>query len=100
MSTARCGTACDVCVPEERQHAIADRGVYAIVRHPFYAATPFVLFGLALWLESYAAVLFAIVPTMFVLIRLSLEERFLRRELPGYSEYAERVPHRLIPGVW
>ncbi|HST57854.1 MAG TPA: hypothetical protein VLK84_04130 [Longimicrobium sp.] len=29
-----------------------------------------------------------------------LEERFLLRELPGYAAYAERVRHRLIPGLW
>jgi len=33
-------------------------------------------------------------------IRLMLEERFLRRELPGYSEYAARVPYRMLPGIW
>jgi protein-S-isoprenylcysteine O-methyltransferase Ste14 len=35
-----------------------------------------------------------------MVIRLHLEERFLRRELPGYNDYTLRVPHRLIPGVW
>jgi len=84
----------------ERQHAVAVGGVYRIVRHPFYAGTVFVLVGLGLWLESYAAVLSAIVPITFMVIRLLLEERFLQRELPNYSEYAARVPHRLIPGIW
>ena len=77
-----------------------DTGVYGIVRHPFYAGTPFVLVGLGLWLESYTAVLFAVVPIALLVVRLRLEERFLRRELPGYREYAVRVPHRLLPGIW
>jgi protein-S-isoprenylcysteine O-methyltransferase Ste14 len=84
----------------EREHTVADRGVYAIVRHPFYAATPMVFVGLSLWLESYAAALAAVVPIALVVIRLRLEERFLFRELPGYSQYAQRVPHRLLPGIW
>jgi hypothetical protein len=42
----------------------------------------------------------AAVPLALMLIRLRLEERFLHRELPGYAAYAERVRHRLIPGVW
>lgn len=84
----------------ERGHAVADSGVYSVVRHPFYAADPLILIGLGLWLESYAAALCAIVPVSLMLIRLHLEERFLRRELPGYDEYTARVPHRLIPGVW
>ena len=59
-----------------------------------------VLVGLGLWLESYTSALFAVVPIAFLVVRLRLEERFLRRELPGYSEYAARVPHRLLPGIW
>ena len=84
----------------ERAHAVVDSGVYAVVRHPFYAADPLILLGLGLWLESYVAALAAVVPMALVVVRLRLEERFLRRELPGYQEYTTRVPHRLIPGVW
>lgn len=84
----------------ERAHVVADSGVYRVVRHPFYAADPLILAGLGLWLESYAAALCAVLPVSLMLIRLHLEERFLRRELPGYEEYAARVPHRLIPGIW
>jgi protein-S-isoprenylcysteine O-methyltransferase Ste14 len=84
----------------ERHHALVDSGVYGIVRHPFYAGTPLVLVGLGLWLESYTSALFAVVPIAFVLMRLEREERFLRRALPGYTEYAARVPHRLLPGIW
>ena len=29
-----------------------------------------------------------------------LEDRTLQAELAGYREYAERVPYRLLPGVW
>jgi protein-S-isoprenylcysteine O-methyltransferase Ste14 len=84
----------------ERGHAVADSGVYALVRHPFYAADPLILVGLGLWLQSYAAALCAIVPVALMVTRLILEERFLRRELPGYDAYTMRVPYRLIPGVW
>ena len=84
----------------ERNHAVADTGVYAIVRHPFYAATPLVLVGLSLWLESYTAALGAVIPAALVVVRLRAEERFLHRELPGYGAYAQRVRHRLLPGIW
>lgn len=85
---------------DERGHVVADSGVYAIVRHPFYAADPLIFIGLGLWLESYTAAVCAIVPIALMVTRLRLEERFLRRELPGYAAYTMRVPHRLIPGVW
>jgi protein-S-isoprenylcysteine O-methyltransferase Ste14 len=84
----------------ERAHAVADSGPYAFVRHPFYAADPLIHVGLGLWLESYVAVLCAVVPVVIMVIRLRLEERFLRCRLPGYDEYMRRVPHRLIPGIW
>ena len=87
-------------VQSERAHAVADSGVYRFVRHPFYAADPLIFVGLALWLESSTAALYALIPISLVIIRLQIEERFLRRELPGYDQYMMRVPHRLIPGVW
>ena len=33
-------------------------------------------------------------------IRIQIEEGTLRKELPGYNEYAARVRYRLIPRVW
>jgi protein-S-isoprenylcysteine O-methyltransferase Ste14 len=84
----------------ERAHSVADSGVYAVVRHPFYAADPLIYVGLALWLGSYVGALLAFIPVSLMVVRLGLEERFLRRELPGYHAYTLRVPHRLIPGVW
>lgn len=84
----------------EWAHTVVDSGVYSVVRHPFYAADPLILVGLGLWLESYFAVLFAVIPITFMVVRLCLEERFLQRELPGYQDYMLRVRHRLIPGFW
>ena len=83
----------------------ANRGVkvggpYRLVRHPMYAGIFIFNLGIALWLESYAAALGAVVPVALMIARLRLEERFLRRALPGYADYAARVPYRLGPGVW
>jgi protein-S-isoprenylcysteine O-methyltransferase Ste14 len=84
----------------ERAHAVADSGPYRVIRHPFYAADPLILVGLGLWLESYVAALGAAVPITLMVLRLLLEERFLCRELPGYTAYVDRVRFRLIPGIW
>jgi protein-S-isoprenylcysteine O-methyltransferase Ste14 len=65
-----------------------------------YAGNPLVNVGLSLWLGSYTAALFAIIPLALLVIRIGFEERFLRDELPGYGEYAARVRYRLVPGVW
>ena len=87
-------------VQHERSHLVVDSGVYAIIRHPFYAADPFILIGLGLWLQSSLAAVGAIVPISLMVMRLHGEERFLQRQLPGYAAYVERVPYRLLPGVW
>ncbi len=84
----------------ERAHVVADSGPYSVVRHPFYAADPLILVGLSLWLQSYVAALSAMVAISLMVMRLRLEERFLRRELPGYTAYTDRVRFRLIPGIW
>ena len=85
---------------EERQHRLVDTGVYRVVRHPMYAGMIPMLVGMSLWLGSYAAALAVIVPIGLLAIRILIEERFLRRELPGYDEYPRRVRYRMIPGVW
>jgi protein-S-isoprenylcysteine O-methyltransferase Ste14 len=84
----------------ERHHQLVDTGVYRVVRHPMYAGSPFVHLGLSVWLESYTATLFAVVPLAMLIVRIGLEERFLRLRLVGYRDYMKRVPYRLVPGIW
>ena len=84
----------------ERNHAVVMEGPYGVVRHPFYAADPLIFLGLSLWLESYVAMVFAIAPIALMMVRLTLEERFLRKTLPNYAEYTRRVRYRLVPGLW
>jgi len=35
-----------------------------------------------------------------IVVRTVLEDRALRRELPGYPQYCTRTRYRLIPGLW
>jgi protein-S-isoprenylcysteine O-methyltransferase Ste14 len=85
---------------QERSHKLVDTGLYSVVRHPMYAGSLLLVFGLPLWLQSYAAALLGCIPIAVVIVRVLFEERFLLRELPGYSEYTQRVRCRLIPHVW
>ena len=77
-----------------------DSGVYGIVRHPMYAGVVLVLIGMPLWLESYAAALLASVPIGLLVLRILVEEHFLRQKLKGYHAYTQRVRYRLIPFFW
>jgi protein-S-isoprenylcysteine O-methyltransferase Ste14 len=84
----------------DRGHRVVDSGPYSIVRHPGYAglilAPP--LSGLAL--GSWLAAGIGGVISLMVVRRVLFEDAFLRTHLDGYISYAQRVPHRLIPGVW
>jgi len=85
---------------EERGQKVIDSGVYRVVRHPMYAGAVPLLVGLPLWLESCAAALLASVPIAALVLRIIIEERFLKRELTGYNAYTERVRYRLVPFLW
>jgi protein-S-isoprenylcysteine O-methyltransferase Ste14 len=84
----------------ERHQTVVDTGVYSFVRHPMYAGAVLLMIGMPLWLESYAAALFAIVPIILLAVRIVFEEQFLRQELSGYDAYTERVRYKLLPYVW
>jgi protein-S-isoprenylcysteine O-methyltransferase Ste14 len=84
----------------ERHHTVVDTGVYGMVRHPMYAGAVLLLVGMPLWLQSYAAALLASVPIGTLVVRILVEEEFLRRELQGYPAYTARVRYRLFPFLW
>jgi protein-S-isoprenylcysteine O-methyltransferase Ste14 len=83
----------------ENQMVIAT-GPYAIVRHPMYASGSLYLLGTPLALGSYWGLVPIAAMMPFLIWRLLDEERFLARNLPGYTEYQRRVQHRLVPFVW
>jgi len=87
-------------VERERGHAVASTGPYQSVRHPGYVGA--IIFNLAtpLLLGSLWAFIPAGVIVFVLILRAALEDRFLMKELPGYSDYAQEVPFRLIPGIW
>ena len=84
----------------EAQQPVISTGLYGVVRHPMYVGTLIMMVGMPLALDSYWG-LVAIVPGVAVLaLRIDDEEKMLRQELDGYSEYTQKVRYRLVPGVW
>jgi protein-S-isoprenylcysteine O-methyltransferase Ste14 len=83
----------------ENQKVIST-GPYAIVRHPMYASASLYLLGTPLALGSYWGFVPIAAMMPFLIWRLFDEERFLARNLPGYTEYQKRVRHRLLPLMW
>jgi protein-S-isoprenylcysteine O-methyltransferase Ste14 len=84
---------------EEGQPVISS-GPYALVRHPMYSGALVLIAGTPLALGSWWGVLL-LVPFLPVLLwRLLDEERFLRKNLPGYAAYTQKVRYRLIPAIF
>src|SRR6185436_2398668 len=87
-------------ITRQQRQRVIDNGPYAIVRHPMYAGAILYTLGVPLWLGSTLGTIAALAPIVMFAIRAVFEERFLARELDGYAAYMERVPYRLVPGLW
>jgi protein-S-isoprenylcysteine O-methyltransferase Ste14 len=73
---------------------------YSIVRHPMYAGALPLLIGTPLALGSGWGLLALVLFMPALIWRLVDEEQFLHKNLPGYTEYTQKVRYRLIPFVW
>lgn len=82
-----------------KQHVIST-GPYAYVRHPMYGGAIALILGTGLLLGSWWAVGLGGVLICLLAYRAVLEEETLKRELDGYSTYAQRVRYLLIPGIF
>jgi protein-S-isoprenylcysteine O-methyltransferase Ste14 len=84
----------------EADQPVVSTGVYSVVRHPMYFGNVVMMFGVPLALGSYWALLFVIPGLCVLAARILDEEKVLRQDLDGYDEYTNKVPYRLVPGVW
>ena len=84
----------------QENQTVVDTGLYGIVRHPMYAVTLLLFLSMPFVLSSLLS-FFCFLPYPFLIAkRLLNEEAFLEKELPGYTEYKQKVKYRLIPGIW
>ena len=87
-------------IQSDRGHTVCTTGPYRFVRHPMYLAVILVLPGVPVFLGSFYGLIPAGLAAALFVLRTSLEDRTLRRELPGYAEYAARTRWKLVPKVW
>lgn len=87
-------------IQEERGHTVVSTGPYHYVRHPMYVGGILLFLSIPLLLGSWYGLLAILLFTPVFLVRAVLEERTLRKELPGYDAYMAQVKYRLIPHVW
>ena len=84
----------------DRGHQVVTGGPYRVVRHPGYVGASLWALAGPLIVGSTVALIPAVLAVLVLVVRTSLEDRTLHRELTGYADYAERVRYRLVPGLW
>ena len=84
---------------EENQQVVTT-GLYSIIRHPMYLGAIIMLSFVPLALGSYWALLPFLLMNVLIVARLLNEEEYLQLELPGYREYMQEIPYRLVPYLW
>jgi protein-S-isoprenylcysteine O-methyltransferase Ste14 len=87
-------------VQEERGHQVCDTGPYRYVRHPGYVGAVLQSLAAPLFLGTLWGFIPGGLAALLIIARTALEDRTLQAKLEGYTEYAGRVRHRLLPGVW
>jgi protein-S-isoprenylcysteine O-methyltransferase Ste14 len=81
-------------------HTVISTGPYAIVRHPMYVGAIVMAVGVPLALGSWWGLLAVIGLIATLVWRIFDEEKLLRSDLPGYTEYTQHVRYRMVPLIW
>jgi protein-S-isoprenylcysteine O-methyltransferase Ste14 len=87
-------------IQRDRGHTVVASGPYRFVRHPMYVGLMQLHQAMAVMLGSKWTMGLAALITILFFWRTALEDQTLRRELPGYEEYATVTRYRLMPGIW
>ncbi len=81
-------------------HEVISTGLYAIVRHPMYVGVLVMMIGVPLALGSWWGLVIIALIVSVLIGRILDEENLLKKDLPGYSAYTQKVRYRLVPYVW
>lgn len=84
----------------QQGQTVVSTGLYGIVRHPMYAVTLLLFESMPLVLGSIPAFVVFLTYPAIIAKRIRNEEAVLKRDLPGYAEYLQKVRWRLIPYIW
>jgi protein-S-isoprenylcysteine O-methyltransferase Ste14 len=87
-------------VTVEAGQKVITTGLYGFVRHPMYVGALITMIGIPLALDSWWGLAILIPGVIGLVLRILDEEKMLKQELGGYSEYTQKVRYRLVPYVW
>lgn len=87
-------------VTVEASQKVISTGLYGLVRHPMYVGAFIMMVGIPLALGSWWGLAILIPGMIGITFRILDEEKMLKQELDGYSEYTQKVRYRLVPYIW
>jgi len=79
---------------------VISTGFYALVRHPMYTGVLVLMSGIPLALGSWWGLVILALVSPVLIWRILDEEKLLKQDLPGYTEYVHKVRYRLVPYLW
>ena len=87
-------------IQNDRGHTVCETGPYRYVRHPGYSGMIISWIGFPLVLGSVWSIIPVVLAIILLLVRTSLEDRTLIKELSGYGQYVQQTRFKLVPGIW
>ena len=87
-------------IQKDQSHRVIMNGPYKYIRHPGYIAIMLNNLAYSFVVGSLFSLIPAVIAIITIVIRTSLEDKMLRNELEGYSEYVKKTRYRLLPGLW
>ena len=83
----------------EAQKVISS-GPYSLIRHPMYLGVLIMMLGVPLALGAGRGFAFFAIILPGLVWRILDEEKLMKIDLPGYSDYTQKVRYRLVPYLW
>jgi protein-S-isoprenylcysteine O-methyltransferase Ste14 len=87
-------------IQKDRGQKVCQEGPYKYVRHPGYIGGIFFTILTPILLGSLWGLIPQGIVIVYMIVRTKLEDDTLKKELPGYVEFAKKVKYRLVPGIW
>jgi protein-S-isoprenylcysteine O-methyltransferase Ste14 len=87
-------------IQKDRNHQVVTTGPYRYVRHPGYVGGIIAMLMTSFALGSLVAQIPSFLVASGFVLRTSLEDKVLQKELVGYKEYAKEIRYRLFPMIW
>jgi len=75
-------------------------GLYRIVRHPAYSCILIAALGWGFWLQDIIRIVLTLALFVFFDAKSRVEEEWLEKTYPEYTDYKKRVPKKFIPWLY